>query len=128
MNRIVGILIKSQQFYLKEMGFYDGLIDGLWGPKSRQAMRDFQKDDQYKPALKTDDSPFVPFDRLPHGYKWDVIDGQRGIVKLDNLPYILTTQSLIEGIEGASQRTMSTACMVPVVQEIEKSDSIADYL
>lgn len=127
MNRIVGILIKSQQFYLKELGFYDGPIDGLWGLKSRQAMRDFQKDDQYKPALKTDDSPFVPFDRLPQGFKWDVIDGQRGIIKLDNLPYILTTQSLIEGIEGTGARARPQYMVVPI-QEKEKPDSIADYI
>ena len=33
----------QKQCLLKYLGYYDGAVDGLWGPKSRQATADFQK-------------------------------------------------------------------------------------
>lgn len=38
-----GSLVKKWQFFLLGMGFYDGMVDGDFGPKTQQATIDFQK-------------------------------------------------------------------------------------
>ncbi|MGF7207847.1 hypothetical protein GGE65_002425 [Skermanella aerolata] len=34
---------RTMQRLLKDLGLYDGQIDGIWGPKSRQALKDYRK-------------------------------------------------------------------------------------
>lgn len=36
--------LKQKQALLAYLGYYDGLLDGMWGEKSRQATIDFQRD------------------------------------------------------------------------------------
>ena len=36
--------VSQRQNLLQYLGYYDGKIDGLWGGKSAQATKDFQKD------------------------------------------------------------------------------------
>lgn len=36
--------IKAAQQKLKNLGYYDGVIDGSFGPKSKEALKKFQKD------------------------------------------------------------------------------------
>ena len=31
------LAVKTRQKYLKELGFYNGKIDGVWGPLSKKA-------------------------------------------------------------------------------------------
>jgi hypothetical protein len=42
-GEVTGTLFKDQQSKLKRLGFYKGRVDGLDGPKSRAAVRAFQK-------------------------------------------------------------------------------------
>lgn len=98
-RRIVGILIKSQQYYLKEKGYYKGKINGIWSEECQEAMDLFKLDPAFKPANpKRGNGPFLPFERLPQGFKWEVLDGQRAIVKDEELPYFMTIQALVDGI------------------------------
>lgn len=129
-ERIAGLLVKSQQYYLKEMGFYKGPIDGAWGDECRQAMRQFKQDPQFSPAIKRDDLPFIPFDRLPQGFKWEVIDGQRAIIKMDNLHFVLVVQNLLDGITGVQGRDAYDALGEKRrdVEEQGRIDSISDYV
>jgi hypothetical protein len=34
---------RTMQRLLKDLGLYDGQIDGIWGPKSREALKDYRK-------------------------------------------------------------------------------------
>jgi hypothetical protein len=103
-NRIAGFLVKSQQYYLKSLGYYEGEINGVWNDACREAMDVYKLDESFKPAnIRRSNGPFVPFERLPKGFKWEVFDGQRGIIKADNLPYHLVVQQLIDGILGVDE-------------------------
>lgn len=130
-DRIVGFLIKSQQFYLKELGFYDGEIDGVWGLNSRTAMEDFKKDPRYSPAsLRRSSSAFTPFERLPKGFKWGVFDGQRGIIKEEmGTPYVFVVQKLVDGILGLtdSENGEGRRDAFRVLGEQRKTESDLDY-
>lgn len=100
-NRIIGFLIKSQQYYLKELGFYLGEIDGIWNAECVDAIELFKLDAGFYPAnVRRENTPFIPFERLPKGFKWEILDGQRCILKDSSLPYIMTIQNLVDSILG----------------------------
>ena len=58
------------QAIMKVFGVYDGAIDGLWGPKCVDAIKDWARDDSFDPAIPTMGSIFVPLCRLPKGLSW----------------------------------------------------------
>jgi peptidoglycan hydrolase-like protein with peptidoglycan-binding domain len=45
-------LIRQQQI-LTHLGFYNGKIDGRWGPKTIEAKKEYERDPRYKPAVPT---------------------------------------------------------------------------
>lgn len=100
-TRIMSLQVKSQQYYLKEFGYYVGSIDGVWRDTCREAMRLFQQDLRYKPATKATDTPFIPFEVLPKGFTWELIDGQRGILLETTLPRNFALEKLINAITEA---------------------------
>ena len=51
-DRIIGVLHKSQQVYMRELGFYTGEIDGIWGQKSHEAMKLWVESPKFGPANK----------------------------------------------------------------------------
>ena len=137
-NRIAGFLIKSQQYYLKRLGFYNGPINGQWSEACREAMDVFKLDDSFRPANpKRGNGPFTPFERLPQGFKWEVFDGQRGIIKNENLPYHLVVQQLVDGILGIDESENSSdrrnALDVLGIKEVKRepgsdSESVSDFI
>lgn len=52
------------------LGFYDGDIDGVWGPKCVAAMNLWQLEDSFDPALPNNGYFFTPPSRLPKGLSW----------------------------------------------------------
>lgn len=109
-NRIPGFLIKSQQYYLSVLGFYNGEIDGRWNQECKEAFEIFKLDESFKPSnSRRGNGPFIPFERLPKGFKWEIFDGQRGIIKIENLPYHLAVQQLIDGILRANYSENSSS-------------------
>lgn len=138
-ERIVGFLIKSQQFYLKELGFYSGAIDGRWNDECREAMSKFKKEEIFKPAnSRRKNEPFLPFERLPNGFKWGIFDGQRGIIKEDSeVPYIMNVQNLVDGIlnidDVYDEKRRNAYDVIgiknPSQEETsERSESISDFI
>lgn len=107
-NRILGLLIKSQQFYISQLGFYDGKINGVWDKNWEAAMELFKLDKRFFPAnKKRNNGPFMPFERLPKGFKWEVLDGQRAIIKVSNTSYQMIIHELVNGILN-SEKTGET--------------------
>jgi hypothetical protein len=95
-NRIDGILLKSQQAYMKKLGFYLGPVDGFWGEKSKGAILKWRDSERFSPANKRrGDNPFVPFERLPKGFEWGILDGQRCMMEKSNLPASFAVQELV---------------------------------
>ena len=65
-------LIAVQQSVMTVLGFYDGNIDGVWGPKCVAAMNRWQLEDSFDPALPNNGYFFTPPQRLPKGLSWGV--------------------------------------------------------
>ena len=64
-----------QQLILKELGFYTGPLDGVWGPDCIDAMQRYENRlDLYRPARPSCGLPFADGARLPSGL-WFSRDG-----------------------------------------------------
>ena len=61
--------IKSQQSVMKALGYYDGAVDGIWGPKSLAAKRKWESSGQFAPAVPSHGMPFEEKHGLPSGVK-----------------------------------------------------------
>lgn len=58
-----------QQLILKQLGFYTGPLDGIWGPVTIEAMRKFENRlDMFRPARPRGGLPFADGDKLPHHF------------------------------------------------------------
>lgn len=122
-DRIIGVLQKTQQVYLKKLGFYDGEIDGIWNEKCCAAMEKWKNSGKFLPAnKKRGNGPFIPFERLPKGYSWQLLDGQRCIVQDSTLPANFVMQELVNLI--VPQTTKSTSSNNTQTTKIEKDNKI----
>ena len=63
-------MLATQQAVMAALGFYDGEIDGSWGPKAVAAMKQWEMDDSFDPALPTRGYPMSYPSRLPKGLSW----------------------------------------------------------
>lgn len=63
--------LRAQQLVLAFLGFYNGLIDGIWSDATIRAMQAFECDDKFLPAVPTSGYPFANRSRLPKGMYWD---------------------------------------------------------
>lgn len=63
-------LLAIQQAVMAALGFYDGEIDGSWGPKSVAAMKQWEMEESFDPALPTRGYPMSYPSRLPKGLSW----------------------------------------------------------
>lgn len=65
------IEIRALQLVLAFLGFYPGAIDGIWSGSTITAMKKFEMDDSFLPAVPTGGLPFQVNSRLPKGMFWD---------------------------------------------------------
>lgn len=77
MNR----LIASQQEILKGLGLYQGVVDGIWGLKSKKAMLGFQQTTGFAGLKPRDGAPFTAFEKMPKG--WVLGTDEASIVTAD---------------------------------------------
>lgn len=63
-------LLATQQAVMAALGFYDGEIDGSWGPKAVAAMKQWEMEESFDPALPTRGYPLSYPSRLPKGLSW----------------------------------------------------------
>lgn len=57
----------AQQLVLFHLGFYKGLIDGIWSDKAIDAKKKFESDRSFLPAFPNGGLPFGSRDKLPKG-------------------------------------------------------------
>lgn len=62
--------IMAQQLIMAFLGFYRGVIDGIWSGASISAMQAFECSDLFAPAVPTFGLPFPLNARLPKGMRW----------------------------------------------------------
>lgn len=68
--------IKAQQLVLFHLGFYKGVIDGVWSQKTIDAKLKFEADPQFLPAYPNRGLPFGDRDKLPKNMRYD----QKGLI------------------------------------------------
>lgn len=61
-----------QQFILKGLGFYKGKLDGVWGPASIEAMKNFEANPLFLPGLPKHGLPMSNSKPFPAGITLDV--------------------------------------------------------
>lgn len=66
--------LMAQQLTLFHLGFYTGVIDGVWGPACIQAKREMERGEDFVPANPNGGLPFGDRDKLPKGLEYR--DGQ----------------------------------------------------
>jgi hypothetical protein len=73
-------LIRQQQI-LTHLGFYNGKIDGRWGPKTIEAKKEYERDPRYKPAVPTYGLPISSKPPYPTG----LYMGSDGLLLIKNV-------------------------------------------
>lgn len=58
-------ILQRQQMVLKHLGYYSGILDGIWGPASIKAKRDFEMGGSFVPGIPNRGLPFVVGTPLP---------------------------------------------------------------
>lgn len=59
--------LERQQLLLKALGFYNGVVNGVWGPDSIEAKKAFEASLQFRPAIPNNGMPFSDTGSLPSG-------------------------------------------------------------
>lgn len=59
--------IKNQQELLKALGYYHGSVDGIWGPKTIQAKKEFESTKNFNPGIPNNGLPFKLDGPFPKG-------------------------------------------------------------
>lgn len=61
---------QKQQLIMTMLGYYDGVCDGVWGPKCVAAKRQWEFEDNFEPAVPSNGLPFVGRGKLPRGMNY----------------------------------------------------------
>jgi len=59
--------LQRQQMVMHVLGFYDGKLDGIWGPKSIEAKKRFEASPKFMPAIPANGMPFAGRAPFPNG-------------------------------------------------------------
>lgn len=59
--------LRRQQLIMHVLGFYDGALDGIWGPKSIEAKKRFEASPKFMPAIPANGMPFAGRAPFPNG-------------------------------------------------------------
>lgn len=59
--------IERQQLILKALGFFTGVVNGVWGPGTIEAKKKFEASRQFMPGIPNNGLPFRSGQRLPVG-------------------------------------------------------------
>ena len=109
--------IKAQQITLFHLGFYTGVIDGVWGPACIQAKRDFESRDEFQPGNPNGGLPFSDRDVLPKGLEY--VEGRliqpKGITEEQVKAILAATES-----RTANKKAEPVAEPKPAVESIKE--------
>ncbi|QQO90323.1 hypothetical protein pEaSNUABM5_00181 [Erwinia phage pEa_SNUABM_5] len=61
---------QKQQLIMTMLGYYDGVCDGIWGPKCIAAKAKWETEDDFEPAVPSNGLPFVGRGKLPKGMNY----------------------------------------------------------
>jgi len=67
--------ITRQQEIMKALGFYNGQIDGIWGPKTIEAKKKWELSGKFAPGLPNFGLPLSDRGPYPRGVYLDKVSG-----------------------------------------------------
>ena len=120
------------------MGLYDGLCDGVWGPKCIEAKRKWEMMDEFEPATPSNGLPFNGRGKLPAGMNymhkgldilWDKWDQVRADEILKEKGQLITVDLIHENAVGEVAKAREVAVQEPVavantVQQIPLASTV----
>lgn len=80
-----------QQEILASLGYYKGELDGIWGPKTIEAKKAYEKSLDFIPGIPNNGMPFSSAAPYPAGIYKTLTGGRGSVVMLEcaaRLPYI----------------------------------------
>lgn len=63
--------IERQQLILQVLGFYNGKLDGIWGPKTVEAKKAFERSTKFNPGIPNNGLPFPNMGPYPRGIRME---------------------------------------------------------
>ncbi|QZE59420.1 hypothetical protein MPK66_gp176 [Erwinia phage pEa_SNUABM_2] len=111
------------QLIMTIMGIYDGLCDGVWGPKCIEAKRKWEMMDEFEPATPSNGLPFNGRGKLPAGMNymhkgldilWDKWDQARADEILKTKGQLVTVDLIHENAVGEVAKARVVASQEPV--------------
>lgn len=111
------------QLIMTMMGLYDGLCDGVWGPKCIEAKRKWEMMDEFEPATPSNGLPFNGRGKLPKGMNymhkgldilWDQWDQARADEILKEKGQLVTVDLVHEHAVGEVAQARKVAVQEPV--------------
>lgn len=70
-----------QQQILAHLGYYNGKIDGKWGPKTVEAKKEFERSKDFKPCVPNFGHPFENKPPFPQGISY----GEDGLMVINEV-------------------------------------------
>ena len=74
--QIGSVQLERQQLIMRLKGYYNGKLDGIWGPKTIAAKQKWEMDPSYVPAIPNNGLPLGDRGPYPRG----VIRGEDGLL------------------------------------------------
>lgn len=111
------------QLIMTLMGLYDGLCDGVWGPKCIEAKRKWEMMDEFEPATPSNGLPFNGRGKLPAGMNymhkgldilWDKWDQVRADEILKEKGQLVTVALIHEHAVGEVAKAREVVVPEPV--------------
>ena len=103
--------LKRQQAVLKHFGFYEGRLDGIWGPKTIEAKKIFEGDTKFKPGLPNNGLPFKDTGPYPKGVTMDY-RGRLPMIQCEGIEALLSDAArdvAVKHIEEAKKEDAAVA-------------------
>lgn len=97
--------LRRQQLIMHCLGFYNGALDGIWGPKSIEAKKRFEASPKFMPAIPANGMPFAGRAPFPNG----ITAGRDGLL-------------YHEAIEGLLEKERQAAKKPTTAPAVEKAD------
>lgn len=127
------------QLIMTMMGLYDGLCDGVWGPKCIEAKRKWEMMDEFEPATPSNGLPFNGRGKLPAGMNymhkgldilWDKWDQARADEILKEKGQLVTVDMVREHAVGEAAVARTAAVQEPVatVNTVQQAPLAASVL
>lgn len=116
--------LSAQQLVLAFLGFYKGAIDGVWSDDSIKAMRAFECDDLFCPAVPTQGLPFKAGTKLPKGMYWDKKLVSHRKLTVEKAQELITSRTKkVLPVNTVPMAHVKTAKDTPVKTEVVSEDA-----